>query len=245
MRLHRKIAKLFGYELLKSKRHQPNLESHLAFLLEKLNINVVLDVGANIGQYAKFLRKLGYKRKIISFEPVKSTYIKLKQESENDELWFAYNAGLGSESKEMKINVFQSSEMSSFLSANEFGAKIYGNNMEVESEETILITTLDSFIQENPGVVSAHDKILLKMDTQGFDLEVFKGARGQLGKIEMLQSEIPLKPIYEGMTNYHEVLEEFEAHNFELSGIYPVGRDENSYALIEIDCVFIKNHQIA
>ena len=243
MRLHRRIAKLFGYELLKSERHQPNLESHLSVVLKKFNINVVFDVGANVGQYALFLRKLGYRGRIISFEPVSSTFAILQNESLTDALWTAFNIGLGSESREMKINVFQSSVMASFLNANEFGSRTYGNNMEVESYETISVKTLDSFIQENKGLINKEDRVLLKMDTQGFDVEVFQGASESLRQIEILQSEIPLKPIYEGMANYHEILKEYENHHYELSGIYPVSRDPNSYGLIEVDCVLIKNHQ--
>ncbi len=56
-------------------------------LLSNHGINVIFDVGANIGQYAMRTRALGYKGKIVSFEPVSSVFSKLSKNAKNDPLW--------------------------------------------------------------------------------------------------------------------------------------------------------------
>jgi len=67
------ISKL-GYELIRKPGKSERLDFHLYKLFDLLKINCVLDVGANQGQYAHFLRNLGYKGNIISFEPVTIDY---------------------------------------------------------------------------------------------------------------------------------------------------------------------------
>ncbi|HSC47142.1 MAG TPA: FkbM family methyltransferase, partial [Gammaproteobacteria bacterium] len=74
MKLHKELAKLFGWELLHIRKDQPSLGSHLCQLFAKLDIDCVLDVGANQGQYGAMLRKAGYRGRIVSFEPVAKTY---------------------------------------------------------------------------------------------------------------------------------------------------------------------------
>jgi hypothetical protein len=79
--------------------------------------------------------------------------------------------------------------------------------------------------------------VFLKMDTQGFDLQVFAGAKRSLPKVLALQSEISIQPIYEGVPEYLEALEVYTKAGFVISGLYPVSRDKDTLALIELDCV--------
>ena len=80
---------------------------------------------------------------------------------------------------------------------------------------------------------------MLKMDTQGFDKFVFDGARGCLENVSVLQSELSLIPVYDGMLQVYDILKEFHNNYFYISGMYPINRDE-SMAVIEYDCVLVK-----
>ena len=93
--------------------------------LKKNSINTVLDVGANKGQYALSLRRFGYKKKIISFEPGLKAYSKLLNISKKDKRWKVYERiGLGDKKKSIKLNISKNSVSSSFKLMN----KVHINN---------------------------------------------------------------------------------------------------------------------
>ena len=81
-------------------------------------------------------------------------------------------------------------------------------------------------------------RILLKMDTQGYDLNVFKGASKYYANIACLLTEISLQQIYQKMSDYHETLSFYESKGFAVSGLYPVSRQKDS-SVIEMDCFMI------
>lgn len=240
MRLHKKIAKLFGYELIRIKTKQPTVESQLKDLFSKLRINCVIDVGANLGQYGTMLRENGYKGNIFSFEPVSSSFEILSEKCKNDKKWTVFRYALGSKEELKSINVAQSSHFSSFHNPNDYSKNQFEVDTVLENTEKVEVKKLDSIFNE---LLNGIDKpnVFLKMDTQGFDLEVFKGAEKSINKIVGLQSEISLIPIYEGMPDYLESLTLFKSKDFHITGLYPVSREKNTFRLIELDCLMRKD----
>ncbi len=231
----RSLIKALGYEVIKSKR-SPNFESHLKNILEQGQFDVVLDVGANKGQFAQAVRKAGFTGQILSFEPVASTFASLQKQSQADSMWKVFQLALGEVKEQKKINVFDASDFSSLLKPSEFGKETF-DQLKTMREELIEINTLDNFLLENG--LSQYKKIMLKMDTQGFDLSVFRGAKKTLGCICAMVSEVSFAPIYDGMPNYHAALAEYESHGFAITGLFPVTRKSNQ-AIIEMDCVMVK-----
>ncbi|MFK7778440.1 MAG: FkbM family methyltransferase, partial [Gimesia sp.] len=238
MRLHRRISQIFGYDLIHIKRNHPSLESHLTFLFQDLKTNIVFDVGANRGQFGTLLREIGYTGYILSFEPLKATYQKLTQASTGDEKWHTYNCALGSVSETTEINFTNASEFTSFLDPSDYGKEVRSAQVHIEQKETVEVKRLDDLFEEVISKCSGtNHHIFLKMDTQGFDQEVFKGAEKSIDQIDALQSEIAILPLYEGMPDYVESLAAFRKKGFELTGLFPVSRDKQSLILIEMDCV--------
>jgi hypothetical protein len=80
---------------------------------------------------------------------------------------------------------------------------------------------------------------MLKMDTQGYDLKVYRGAASSLGRVQAVVSELSFQPIYEGMPDYRQMLAEFESAGFAVSGLFPVSRNPD-LSLIEMDCVLVR-----
>ena len=80
------------------------LREHLLAVFSALRINCVLDVGANWGQFAYFLRQIGYRGRIISFEPVSSSYEKLQLRCANDPEWSAIRLALGDREANLRVN---------------------------------------------------------------------------------------------------------------------------------------------
>ncbi|WP_298859483.1 FkbM family methyltransferase [uncultured Gimesia sp.] len=238
MRLHRRIPQIFGYDLIHIKRNHPTLESHLKFLFQNLKTSIVLDVGANRGQFGKLLREMGYAGYIISFEPLKEAYLQLTQASAGDEKWHTYNCALGAVSETTEINFTSASEFTSFLNPSDYGKEVRSAQVQITQKETVEVKKLDDlFVEVISKCAGANHQIFLKMDTQGFDQEVIKGAEKSIDQIDGLQSEIAILPLYDGMPDYVESLAAFREKGFELTGLFPVSRDQQSLILIEMDCV--------
>lgn len=231
----RALIQKLGYEVIKTKR-SPDFESHLRTMMGQCHFDAVLDVGANQGQFAQKLRKLGFEGPIFSFEPVASTFEGLATLSRHDTQWKVFKLALGEMQEQRKINVFDSSDFSSLLKPSAFGKATF-DQLQAPREELIDIDTLDHFFETN--ALEKFTRILLKMDTQGFDLSVFRGGRQSLRHICALVSEISLAPIYDGMPSYHAALAEYEAQGFAITGLYPVTRKSNQ-AIIEMDCVMVR-----
>ena len=196
-------------------------------LLGQLEVDCVLDVGANRGQFARELRQIGYSGTIVSFEPLGSEFELLRQRFEGDRAWRGYHFALGSANESKSIMVPKLTVMSSLLEP-------VGGKGEHRTE-TIEMRRLEGVLPEVAKDFGAK-RIFLKMDTQGYDLEVFKGAGAWAERICGLQGELSVQPFYKGMPRYLEAIGVYEAAGFELYNLTPVNRDEGCGALVEMNC---------
>lgn len=261
MRLHARLARFGlralgfdavrrGSDLLLMRRDRPEAEQHRGFrdalvhehvagVLRELRISCVLDVGANEGQYALELRRAGYEGEIVSFEPVPDTLETLRGRAEGDPRWRVHPYALGSEDTSAEIHVSNATVYSSFLASNAYGRKRVPDSIGVARREKVAIRRLDSVFDEVTSHVPDR-RCFLKTDTQGFDLEVFRGAGDRIGEIQGLQSEIAAIPIYQGVPPMAEVLATYERCGFGLTGLFPVARERDSARVIEFDCVMMR-----
>ncbi|MFO7605186.1 MAG: FkbM family methyltransferase [Desulfurivibrionaceae bacterium] len=236
MNIPRKLVGMFGYDLARISKYQPNIESHLQLLFKSLDIDLVLDVGGNNGAYGLLLREFGYEGEIISFEPVQRCYARLLRHSVNDRHWSAYNFALGPRKAEMTITVPESDDFSSFLDVAPSAKEKWSEVFATVEREVVRVERLDDVVAEM-GLAPESRNVFLKLDTQGYDLEVLKGAANVIGDLKGMQSEISMIPIYQGMPNYLESLTRFHELGFKLTGLYPVARDKATLQIIEMDCV--------
>jgi FkbM family methyltransferase len=211
----------------------------LKFLLKQFEINCVLDVGANTGQFALGLRRAGYEGHIISFEPVGAAYARLRAAAERDPAWSVLNFALGSANCEATINVTSNSDLSSLLTPNPYSQERFGKKMELVGTEEVTVRRLDSVLYDVAGHV-ARPRFYLKMDTQGYDLETFAGLGESADLMLGLQSEVSTLPIYHEMPPLTEAVRVYEARGFEIAGMYPVGWDKPTGRVLEFDCVMVR-----
>jgi FkbM family methyltransferase len=199
---------------------------HLRNLLRALDANCVLDVGANRGQYARELRGIGYDGHIISFEPVAEEFAAMSALFAADRLWKGYQLALGAEDRKAIISIPRLTVMSSLLNPLDKVSPVTRQEVEMKRLDALL-----------PQLV-AHihsPRIFLKIDTQGFDTEVFKGAEGSLKDIVGLQSELSIQPLYEDMPTYLQALNLYASFGFELCNVSVVGRVSGG-CLLEMNC---------
>ncbi len=214
------------------------LRGHLALLLSRLNVNCMLDVGAFDGGYARDLRAAGYEGWIVSLEPVGTTYDRLSEAAKDDPRWRTLRVALGSNSETRSINVAGNAVLSSFLPHSRYALDELGPMTDTVEREQVAVRRLDELIDECLDGIS-EPRVFLKIDTQGWDLEVLKGAADTLPAVLAVQTELSLKPIYEGMPGYLETIGHLQGLGFELTGTYPVVRDR-SMRMMEVDCVLVR-----
>lgn len=219
----------------------PHFYSHqgqLKMMLARHGINMVLDVGANAGQFVHLLRGIGYQGWVASFEPVASLYEDLSKKTVRDPRWRSYQLALGDAEEERSVNVLSGSDFSSFLAPNAYGEQLFKEGSALQRTETVQVRTLDSVFTE---VVAAAPMggVFLKVDTQGWDLAVLRGAKGSCQRIALMQAELSVKPIYEAQPSWMEFVIAANEMGFELAGLHPVTQ-ASSGAVIEFDGIFVR-----
>jgi hypothetical protein len=136
------------------------------------------------------------------------------------------------------INVASSSVFSSFLRANDFSLKRFPRSA-ANSEELVSVERLDDVLARLGGNVNQR-RLFLKLDTQGYDLEVFNGLGRYQDQIAVMQSEVSLVTIYEGMPHWTESINAYERAGLFVAGMFPVTRDRAG-RVIEYDCLLVRN----
>ena len=206
-------------------------------VLELYRVNVVLDVGANKGQYARSLRRAGYKGHIVSFEPVGREFEELRRRAADDARWSVHQIALGRSDGSIEMNVVPGT-LSSALPASDFGSTRYAK-LQGAVVETVPVRRLDGILDEVLADVP-DPRPYLKLDTQGFDLEAFAGLGDRAADVVGMQSEVAFLRIYEGMPRMPESLAAYEAAGFEVAGCYLVTREKRTARVLELDCVLVR-----
>jgi FkbM family methyltransferase len=230
-----------GYEILKispSLRADSLLALHLHKLFKRLDINCVIDVGARIGDYGLWIRRNGYSGKIVSFEPVSESFKQLQSRCTADRNWSAHPIALGSRNENSRINVTRATNFSSFLTPNQYSVDQFGEQVSINHTESVEVRRLED-VWELVASDTTHPRVYLKMDTQGWDVEVLRGASSALTHVLALQTEVSVQPIYTGMSTYLDSMDYLRGLGFEVSGLFPVNLDD-SMRVVEFDCVAVR-----
>ncbi len=206
--------------------------------LHKFGIDLILDVGANTGQFATDLRHWGYTGRIVSFEPLTQAHGELLQASEGDPMWDVYpRCALGNHEGEVEINIAGNSQSSSILPMLE-SHRSAAPESEYQGKEIVRIKTLDAVAGQY--LKNAH-ATFLKIDTQGFEWAVLDGAFATLPHIKGILVELSLLPLYEGQHLWREVMARLEGEGFTLWSFKPVFSDQASGRTLQVDGIFFRD----
>jgi FkbM family methyltransferase len=225
MNLRRSVRRVFrmtGYDVM---------------LLPRLGVDCVLDVGAHRGEFGRLLRTAGFRGRIVSFEPAAEDADLLAGVAGRDPAWLVRREALGRVDGRMELHVSRQSEFNSFRTPTP-PAFAQFPGAAVQRLETVDVRRLDSVFAD--CVPAASSRVYLKLDTQGWDLEVLAGASESLPRIVGLQSEVSFQPIYDGMPGYLEAMSTIEGLGFTVSGFFPVSRDSH-LRFVEADCVAVRS----
>ena len=200
------------------------------------NFNVIFDVGANCGQSALRFRKKFPNSDIFSFEPFEETYHILKKNTNSKNI-LCYKIAFGKELK--KINGFLDKNNPTSLNNSLLEQNIDSNF--IKSEE-INLCTIDDFCNKN--YIDHID--YLKRDTEGYDLEVLKGAKKTISEktVKFIETEVTFNNINKKHIHFQKIYEFLLDYNYQLFGIYDQQNEASwtgDFLLRRSNVVFISN----
>lgn len=211
--------------------------AQLMIALGNFNIDLVLDIGANEGQFSNELRAGGYPKRIVSFEPLSAAHNRLLQASSGDKNWQVHpRCALGSGTGEVELNVSGNSVSSSILPMLAMHSKAAPESTYLE-RETVTMTTLDLVA---PQYLDGASAPFLKIDTQGYEWHVLDGARRILPQVRGIQIELSLVPLYEGQRLWRESIERLEGEGFVLWSLQPAFVDPANGRSLQWDGLFFR-----
>lgn len=203
--------------------------------LNEHNINVVFDIGANVGQFASELREYGYQGKIVSFEPLPQAYKGLLSQAKGDINWIIHpRCAIGAAIGEIEINVAANSASSSILpmlNAHENAAP----NSKYTHKEWSPIITLDSVLDQ---YISPEDNLFIKIDTQGYEWAVLDGAEQAIRQSKGVLLELSLIPLYEGQKLWQDLVDRLSSTQHFIFAIQPGFTDAKTGQTLQVDGLF-------
>ena len=207
------FEKTTGTKVFKSIPLGVNPFVDINYYINNFKIEVIFDIGANIGQSATFYRKKFPKAKIFSIEPVSETYNQLKINTKNLDV-NCCNLAFGSNQGVVKMAI---SNISKHSVSNTKVNNIEENNLNCRYEEVDL-TTIDKFLIEN----NIKHVNYMKVDTEGHDLEAMKGAENALKNksIDFIETELSMNPTNKFHVDYASMVEFMLKYDYLVFGIY-------------------------
>lgn len=204
----------------------------LARLAIDLDVNALIDIGANQGQFAAEARRAGFAGPMVSFEPGSAAFESLQRNAGGDPAWEVLNLAVGAGRSQATLNVSRNSVSSSLrrpLPTHLDAAPLSA----VRNRETVEVVALDSLdLPDGP--------LALKIDTQGFEMQVLQGARATLERVVLLQVELSLVELYDGQSSALDVLGFLTSAGFEIFDVERGFADDNSGRLLQIDAILTR-----
>ncbi len=191
----------------------------------------MIDVGANVGQFGLDIRRQGFQGLIVSYEPVAKTFGLLTQTIRRHQPWKSFQLGLGAEESERLINISGNDGLSSsLLEMKDLHLENFPDSATV-AKERILISTIDKQVST---LGLRPQEIMLKLDVQGFEAEVLKGASQTLSKIPLVYLEVSITPLYEGEVSFLPILIELSKSGHEVIDVFRGLKGSNGQ-LLQLD----------
>jgi len=216
---------------------------YLAKLFGTLKIDCVIDNGANEGQFHDLLREVvGFDGHIVSFEPNPDLVRTLRRRSKGDVKWHIHGVALGATEDTAGFHITQNDEFSSFLIPDDSVVSAFTQDNRIVRTQSVEMVTLDTVYPELQRQLRIC-RPYLKLDTQGYDLEVVKGAFVCLSAMTAVQTEAYVKPIYRDVPSFDTSIRLLREGGFELSAMFRAS-DGAFPLLVDVDCIMVNRRAI-
>jgi FkbM family methyltransferase len=196
----------------------------------------VVDVGANVGQFAVACAKIFPGITVHSFEPLPNCLKQLKRNVLRLGGVLIYPVALGAECGEVTMHVNSHSHSSSILALGERHRRAFPDAREIDVIK-VKMSTLD--VEMKP--ISLERPVLLKLDVQGYEPQVLEGAVETLKRVDHVLLEASFRPLYEGERTFMDIARTMQDRGFRF--LRPVGwlDDPNTGETLQMDALFVRS----
>lgn len=238
-RASRKLGRLRIVDV--AKLHTVHEVRHLSRLFDYLGVDIVYDIGANQGQYAQMLRnKVGYKGVIVSVEPIPEMVDVMQSKAKGDAKWHIEAMVISNVAGDHTFNITKDRQCSSLNGPITTETVVYQSQTSVVEKISVKGITLGQLVTKWRGVYKESRNPFVKLDTQGFDLQIMDAAEDVRRSFVGFQSELSIKRLYHNSCRMELVLEAYKAYGFDVSALVP-NNSGNFPDLIEVDCIMIRS----
>jgi len=231
----RRLAKRFGIEV---HGYIPGASRDAQFLalLNSFKIDLIVDVGANQGQFGAEVYGSGYNGEMLSIEPMPDAHARLLKNSERNPKWKIYPAtAIGAYNGFIDFHVSENSVSSSAMKV-----LVASTEAEVKTRQittiSVPISTLDEVLISDRDLGKKNS--LLKIDTQGFEWEVLDGAKQSLNRFSVVLMELSLCPLYESQKLWLELIQRMNGLGYSVFAIFPEFTDPSNGRTLQINAAF-------
>lgn len=215
-------------------RHRYTLEGARDTLLRS-EVDLVIDVGAHVGEYGSSLRAAGYRGEMLSFEPISEHFERLQGRASGDDAWGCLNRAGGARTETATINVSANDGHSSSLLEMTPAHEQAAPGSHRSRTQTVEVISVDEALAERP---EQPHHVYLKADTQGYEHEVLDGATETLRYCRAVELELSLTPIYRDQMLLGEMIELMRGKGFRPTHLEPEFIDPHSGELLCVNGLF-------
>jgi FkbM family methyltransferase len=233
-RLFNTMLRLCGFEVRRYYSLREEIRRGKYRWLRDIGILSILDIGANTGQFAVMMNTIFPEATIHSFEPLHDCFLELKNKQSHISSLQCYNIALGEINGKTSIHRNEFTASSSILSTKEDLVSIFPETAKSDIE-TIEIATLDSMLEGR----SLPKRILAKLDVQGYEMNVLRGAINTLPKVSVIIVETSFFELYDSQPLFREVYEFLDGNGFDYCGSFDQIPSRANGAILQQDAMFI------
>ncbi|MBI5450833.1 MAG: FkbM family methyltransferase [Gammaproteobacteria bacterium] len=195
----------------------------------------ILDVGANVGQFAVAAARFYPQARIYSFEPVPDCIAALRSNTAQLANVTVIALALGEVEGQAAMHVNRHRHSSSLLPMTQQHLHAFPDAQE-EGIESIRVSTLD----EQTAALTLSHPCLLKLDVQGFERQVLAGGRQTLQQVDYIIVEASLKPLYQGEMLFMELIEFMRQFGFEFQRPLDWLKSPQTGEVLQMDALFVR-----
>jgi FkbM family methyltransferase len=195
-------------------------------ILQGFDFDFIVDIGANRGQFALISRKVFPQAKIYSFEPLAEPIQIFKKIFDHDSNVTLYPYAIGKKKTTATIHITKDDDSSSMLPITKTQSDMFPGATEKETRQ-VMVYPLSELI--DPASIPSAS--LLKIDVQGYELDVLQGCEDILQKFSHLYIECSFIELYEGQALAHQIIAWLDERNFVLSSVHNLYYGKNGLAV--------------
>ena len=203
---------------------------------QKMEVQTVVDVGSFIGSFAYAMRHILPQAQIYSFEPLPENFAQLVKNLSPFGLFQAFNTALGEEAGELQFNRSDFSPSSSALEMGELHRQAFPKSAH-STRIRVPVARLDDYLEK----MTLTPPVFLKIDVQGFEDAVLRGARQVLKKVDYLEIEVSYQPLYTNQVLFKDIYQMLAGADFHFAGNLDSMFSPLDGSILQSDAIFIRN----